>query len=79
MISSYIEEWFDSIRELNSPVEFLHKPVSNKKLIDTIEQTEIFEQLETLDIDTEAFKQARLNHEVLKEILVIIRRSRRLK
>jgi FixJ family two-component response regulator len=50
-------------------VEFLQKPVSNKKLLDTIEQRDIYEQLERLNIDTEAFKKAGFNHEVLKKIL----------
>jgi DNA-binding response OmpR family regulator len=74
-VSAFIEEWFDSIRGLKSPVEFLQKPVANKKLIDAIEQTEIFEQLERLNIDTEAFKQARFSPRVLKEIILIIKKS----
>ena len=74
-----LKEWFDSIKELKSPVEFLQKPVSNKKLIDTIELTEVYEQLERLNIDTEAFKQARISHEVLREIIVIVKKSRIMK
>ena len=42
-VSAFIQELlFDSIEELKGPVEFLQKPVSNKRLIDTIEQREIF-------------------------------------
>jgi hypothetical protein len=41
--------------------------------------TEVFEQLERLNIDTEAFKQARISHEVLNEIIVIVKKSRNLK
>lgn len=78
-VSAFVKEWFDSIKELKSPVEFLQKPVSNKKLIDTIELTEVYEQLERLNIDTEAFKQARISHEVLKEIIVIVKKSRSMK
>lgn len=78
-VSAFVEEWFDSIKELMSPVEFLQKPVSNKKLIDTIELTEVFEQLERLNIDTEAFKQARISHEVLNEIIVIVKKNRSMK
>ena len=59
-VSAFVKEWFDSIKELKSPVEFLQKPVSNKKLIDTIELTEVFEQLERLNIDTEAFNKQEL-------------------
>ena len=75
-VSAFVEEWFDSIKELKSPIEFLQKPVSNNKLIDTIELTEVFEQLERLNIDTEAFKQARISHEVLNEIIVLIKKNR---
>jgi DNA-binding response OmpR family regulator len=78
-VSAFVEEWFDSIKTLKSPVEFLQKPVSNKKLIDTIELTEVFEQLERLNIDTEAFKQARICHEVLNEIIVIVKKNRSMK
>ena len=78
-VSAFVEEWFDSIKELKSPVEFLQKPVSNKKLIETIELTEVFEQLERLNIDTEAFKQARISHEVLNEIIVIVKKNRSMK
>jgi FixJ family two-component response regulator len=60
-------------------VEFLQKPVSNKKLLDTIEQRDIYEQLERLNIDTEAFKKSDFNHEVLKKILIIVKKSQRLK
>ena len=74
-VSAFIEEWFDSIRGLKSPVEFLQKPVANKKLIDTVEQTEVFKELESLNVDTEAFKQARFSPQVLKEIIVLIRKS----
>jgi two-component SAPR family response regulator len=67
-VSAFVKEWLvDSTKELKSPVEFLQTPVSNKKLLDTIEQRDIYEQLERLNIDTEAFKKAGFNHEVLKK------------
>lgn len=76
-VSAFVQEWsFDSIKELMTPLEFLQKPMSNKKLIDAIEHTEIYEQLERLNINTEAFKKACLSHEVLENILVIVKNSR---
>ena len=79
-VSAFIQELlFDSIKELKGPVQFLQKPVSNKKLIDTIEQREVFEQLEVLHIDTEALKQAKFSHEIMKEILVMVKKSRTMK
>ena len=79
-VSAFIQELlFDSIKELKGPVQFLQKPVSNKKLIDTIEQRDVLEQLERLNIDTEALKQAKFSQEIMEEILVIFRKSRRMK
>ena len=76
-VSAFVQEWlFDSIKELKTSLEFLQKPMSNKKLIDAIEHTEIYEQLERLNINTEAFKKACLSHEVLENILVIVKNSR---
>ena len=75
-VSAFVEEWlFDSVKELKIPVEFLQKPISNKVLIDTIEQRQVYEQLERLNIDTEAFKKAGFNHEVLIGILIILKKS----
>ena len=74
-VSAFAEERiFDCVK---IPVEFLQKPVSNKKLLDTIEQTEIYDQLERLNIDTEAFKTAHFSHEVLIEIIAIIKKNQR--
>ena len=78
-VSAFVEEWYDSLKELKGPVEFLQKPVSNKKLIDTIELTEVLEELERLNIDTEAFKQARIGYEVLKEIIAVVKKNRSMK
>jgi CheY-like chemotaxis protein len=79
-VSAFVEEWLvDSIKELKSPVEFLQKPVSNKVLIDKIEQKEVYEELERLKIDTEPFKKAGLSHQVLREILIIVKQSQRSK
>ena len=75
-VSAFVEEWlFDSVKELKIPVEFLQKPISNKVLIDTIEQRQVYEQLERLNVDTEAFKKAGFNHELLKGILIILKKS----
>ena len=72
-VSAFAEErLFDCVK---IPVEFLQKPVSNKKLLDTIEQTEIYEELERLNIDAEAFKKAHINHEGLIEIIAVIKKS----
>jgi CheY-like chemotaxis protein len=62
----------DSIMELNIPVEILEKPISNKMLIDTIEDTAIYDELRKLKINIEPFK---LSHELLKKILDILKKG----
>lgn len=75
-VSAFVRKWlYDSLKELNIPVEFLQKPVLNQVLIDKIEQKEVYEELERLNIDTEPFKKAGLSHQVLREILIIVRKS----
>jgi two-component SAPR family response regulator len=75
-VSAFVEDWlFDSIKELKSPIEFLQKTVSNKVLIDAIQQKDVYKELERHNIDTEPFKN--FNHEVLKEILIIVKKSQR--
>jgi CheY-like chemotaxis protein len=67
-VSAYVEDTLsDSIKELKIPVETLQKPVSNKALVDTIEDREVYKQLERLKIDIESFKKAGFSHELLKK------------
>ena len=61
-----VKTLIDGIMELSIPIEILEKPISNKMLIDTIEDTAIYEKLGKLKIDIEPFK---LSHELLKKIL----------
>jgi hypothetical protein len=51
--------------------------VSNKKLIDTVEQKDVYEELG--ETDTEPFIKAGLSHQVLREILIIVKQSQRSK
>jgi CheY-like chemotaxis protein len=77
VISAFVEEWIlNSIKELKVNLEFLLKPISNRKLIDAIEHKEIYGQLERLNIDTQAFKKANLSHETLEKILAIVKSSK---
>ena len=76
-VSAFVEEWIlDSIKELKVTPEFLQKPISNRNLIDAIEHKEIYEQLERLNIDVQAFKKANLSHETLEKILATVKSSR---
>ena len=62
----------DGIMALSIPVEILEKPITNKMLIDTIEDTAIYEELRKLKINIEPFK---LSHELLKKILDILKKK----
>jgi len=66
-----VKTLIDGIRQLSVPIEILEKPISNKMLIDTIEDTAIYEELRKLKIDIEPFK---LSHELLKKILDILKK-----
>ncbi len=61
-----------SINELNMPVEILQKPLSNQVLIDTIKETEIYDELKKFKIDVYAFKEAGFRHESLKKMLNVL-------
>jgi CheY-like chemotaxis protein len=66
-----VKTLIDGIRQLSVPIEILEKPISNKMLIDTIEDTAIYEELRKLKVDIEPFK---LSHELLKNILDILKK-----
>jgi CheY-like chemotaxis protein len=66
-----VKTLIDGIMELSIPIEILEKPITNKMLIDTIEDTAIYEELGKLKINIEPFK---LSHELLKKILDILKK-----
>ena len=66
-----VKSLIDGIMELTIPIEILEKPISNKMLINTIEDTAIYKELRKLKIDIEPFK---LSHELLKKILAILKK-----
>ncbi len=76
LASAYLEHaLINSIKELNAPIEVLEKPISNKRLVDTIEDTETYNELKKLHLDIEPFEKACLSHELLKKILDILRKK----
>ena len=49
LASAYLEQTLiDAIKELSVPIEVLEKPISNKRLVDTIEDTETYNELKKL-------------------------------
>lgn len=76
LASAYLEHaLIDSIKELSVPIEVLEKPISNKGLVDIIEDTETYDELKKLHLDIEPFEKACLSHELLKKILDILRKK----
>jgi DNA-binding NtrC family response regulator len=65
----------DAIKELSVPIQVLEKPISNKRLVDNIEDTENYNELKKLHLDIEPFDKACLSHELLRKILNILRKK----
>ena len=73
--SAYVKETLiDSIQQLNQIVEPLQKPFSGDTLIDTIEDKEIYSQLQKLNVKIDDIKAANLRHEQLRELLEVLMR-----
>jgi CheY-like chemotaxis protein len=74
--SAYVKETLmDAIQQLNQIVELLQKPFSRDTLIDTIEDKEIYSQLQRFNIKIDLVKAANLRHEQLREILEVLKKS----
>jgi CheY-like chemotaxis protein len=73
--SAYVKETLiDSIQQLNQIVELLQKPFGENELIDTIEDKEIYSQLQKLDIKIEEIRAANFRHEQLRELLETLKK-----
>jgi hypothetical protein len=64
----------DSVQELNQIVELLQKPFGQGVLVDTIENKEIYAELQNLNVKIDDIKAANLRHEQLREILDILKK-----
>ena len=73
--SAYVKETLmDSIQQLNQIVELLQKPFGENELIDTIEDKEIYSELQKFDIKIEEVKAANFRHEQLRELLETLKK-----
>jgi response regulator RpfG family c-di-GMP phosphodiesterase len=73
--SAYVKETLmDSVQELNQIVELLQKPFGQGVLVDTIENKEIYAELQNLNVKIDDIKAANLRHEQLREILDILKK-----
>lgn len=74
IVSAYASEILsqDSVGS-NFPMEVLEKPISNEALIDTVEDTAIFNELKKFDLNIDAFKKGGFSHEQLRDLADILK------
>jgi CheY-like chemotaxis protein len=73
--SAYVKETLEhSIKELKQVVELIQKPFSLNKLVDIIEDREVYEDLRTLNIDVDLVKAANPTHEQILDLLERLKR-----
>ena len=65
-----------SVQQLNQPVELLQKPFGQDELLDTIEDKEIYSELQKLNVNIDDIKVANLRHEQLRGVLEVLRNTR---
>ena len=76
--SAYVKETLiDSIQQLNQVVELLQKPFEQGVLIDTIEDKEIYLELQKFNVNIEDIKAAGLRHEQVRDILDILKKRQK--
>ena len=73
--SAYVKETLEhSIKELKQVVELIQKPFSLNKLVDIIEDKEVYEDLRALNIDVDLVKAANPTHEQILDLLERLKR-----
>ncbi|HEY7110007.1 MAG TPA: response regulator [Nitrososphaeraceae archaeon] len=73
-VSAYVKRTLPNlIKKFSLPVELLQKPISNKVLIETIEDRAIYEELRHLNLDIETIRKAEFRHEQLRRFLYVLK------
>jgi CheY-like chemotaxis protein len=73
--SAYIKETLvESVKQLTQLVELLQKPFGEDTLIDTIEDKEIYSELQKLNVNVKHLKAANLRHEQIRNLLDSLKR-----
>jgi CheY-like chemotaxis protein len=65
----------DLVQQLNQPVEILQKPFGRDVLVNTIEDKEIYSELQKLNVNIDDIKAANLRHEQLRGVLEVLRNT----
>jgi|SRR5947209_20361481 len=73
--SAYVKETLqDSVKELHQIVELMQKPFDIAKLIDTIEDEEVYNELKKLNVDIDVIQAANPTHEQIMDLLERLRK-----
>jgi DNA-binding NtrC family response regulator len=64
--------------QVKMPLEVLQKPVPSEVLVNTIEDKEIYDELERLAFNPEEFRKAGFSHELLRSLLDILKKVKSL-
>jgi CheY-like chemotaxis protein len=74
--SAFVKETlFDSIKKLKHAVELIQKPFHLTALVDTIEDKEIYTELQNLNVDIAVVKALNPTHEQIKDLLDRLQRA----
>jgi len=78
--SAFVKETLvDSIKNLKHVVEVIQKPFHLCTLVDTIEDKEIYSELQNLNVDIDVVKALNPTHEQVKDLLDRLRRVREMR
>ena len=75
ILATYVKEEvsIEFLNQLKQVVELLQKPFGEDSLTDTIEDKEIYSELQKLNMNTQDIKAANFRHEQLKLLIEILR------
>ena len=72
--SAYLKETLlDPVRQLRQVVELIQKPFTTKKLIDTLEDNDVYEELKKFNVDIDIVKAFFPTHEQITDLLERLR------
>ena len=76
ILATYVKEEvsIEPLNQLKQVVELLQKPFEEDSLMDTIEDKEIYSELQKLNIKTQDIKDANFRHDQLKHLIEILRK-----
>lgn len=78
--SAYVKETLqDSIKQLHQIVELIQKPFDIDKLIDTIEDEEVYNELKKINVDIDVIKAANPTHEQIMDLLERLRKIEKMR